>query len=480
MPSHVLLIHQNFVSGRQAGNARAIHMVAEILRRGFHVDVITGYSSYLEEGAEANSDVLTEQEGGLTIVRVETGGGKSSLFHRGRSYLRFLAKAFRCLRTFPKTEVVYATSPPLPQLLLSMAVSCWRGAPMVLEIRDLWPRALVDVGLLRSRLLIKLLEWIEAVAYRYCDHCVPVSPPFVEYLRAMGVRPVDMTVIPSGGDPDYIEADHEESCRWCHQRGLDGKFLVVYCGSFNEHYGIDCIVETAVELAPSRPDIHWVFAGNGRHREKIEQFVSQHESIHYLGQLPRDEIRYLLWSANIAIVSMIPCPHMETVIPGKIMDYLAAGLPILSTADGQTGEIVRAANAGIVCTLESEHIRQAVQQLADMPEADRLALGRQGQRWVSTHMNTAQMADVFADVVEKAACKPYRNRLVRLSLALLGASVDVFLSRSRRAEQSMFGLTGRQSMKSIFQEWLQEDRKLQTTESRIEGQGMPSLLSKHA
>ncbi len=65
----------------------------------------------------------------------------------------------------PAPDVIYASSPPLLPMLSAWLASRLRGAPLVLEIRDLWPASLVELAALRGKPAIAVMSWLERFLY---------------------------------------------------------------------------------------------------------------------------------------------------------------------------------------------------------------------------------------------------------------------------------------------------------------------------
>jgi len=459
MAVRLLYINQNFVNNNQSGNTRPVRILSTFLNRGFKVDVLTGLTGYLDDIRQSSTDTpVIEKDGQLTVHRLAVSCRKSQLHNRSLSYLRFLTKAIQYLPRIKKIDVIYATSPPLPQVILSVLASWWRKVPLIFEIRDIWPAFLVENGLLRSRLLIKAMEWIEAFMYRYADYCIPVSPPFAAYLTELGVPENRITTIPTGGDPVYSQMNPAEGTYWRKEHALNGKFIVIYTGSFHQYYNLELVLRAAEELAESRPDIHWVFAGNGRDRLKIQHAADQYDTIHYLGLIPKKEMYRLYLAADVGLVTLAPLPLMQTVIPGKLFDYLASGTPVLSLVGGQTGAIIKAANAGVVLERpEKQGIIRSILQMADMPDSARREQGTQGQLWVLKHMNSVQMAHKAVEIVQRTLDKRGRfKRLLRILSSGAGAWRDVTAGRSNKALQKLFGPKCPKTIQRSFQEWLEK------------------------
>jgi hypothetical protein len=87
-PRRLLWIHQNFVTSKQVGNSRGIHLIAAMLELGWHVDLVTSELGYLEQGLDNQLGGL-EKEGNLTIHRLPVDKNKSGYNNRAKSYFNF-------------------------------------------------------------------------------------------------------------------------------------------------------------------------------------------------------------------------------------------------------------------------------------------------------------------------------------------------------------------------------------------------------
>lgn len=91
----------------------------------------------------------------------------------------------------PLFELVFITTirifaSTLLQVAFSAALAARHWAPFVLEVRDLWPAFLVELGLVRSRVVVvEGLGLLEAQAYATADQVVAASPAFSPYLARL-------------------------------------------------------------------------------------------------------------------------------------------------------------------------------------------------------------------------------------------------------------------------------------------------------
>ena len=121
----------------------------------------------------------------------------TSFVHRILAFCSFMVSSvFAGLRAGP-VDVVIGTSPPIFQLVSAWLIASLKRKPFVLEIRDLWPEFAIDIGVLKSRLLIGLSRWLENFMYARASHIVVNSPAFREYLMEKGIPDPRISVVPN-------------------------------------------------------------------------------------------------------------------------------------------------------------------------------------------------------------------------------------------------------------------------------------------
>jgi glycosyltransferase involved in cell wall biosynthesis len=106
-------------------------------------------------------------------------------------------------------------------------------------------------------------------------------------------------------------------------------------------------LELVVELARLRPQ--WSFAfvgpvGPGDPRTNVDPLRSE-PNIHLLGHRPYEQLPEVLRGADAAIVPYLLDGEMRSVFPMKTYEYLAAGLPVVSTPLETLGEVPDIAKA---------------------------------------------------------------------------------------------------------------------------------------
>lgn len=369
----LLWLHQNLVTGSQAGNGRAGYTLAALLEAGWTVDLVAADHTYLGERIDEPAE---QREGGLSLYRVPI-----STRNKGLAYGTFAARALALARRLPRPDLLFLSTPPLPGAAPALAWARRLRVPVLAEVRDLWPGFLLEGGLLRPGWGARSLEALEVAVVHGADRVVSVSPGFRPYLEALGAS-VEVAV--TGCDPRFGLPSTAGA----------GRRRVVYTGSLNEAYGTDLLLD----LVERRDDVDWVIAGAGRGRARVEDAARRLSQLTWLGALPRQRIPAVLAEAHAAVNLHASWPLLGTTITGKLFDYLAAGIGVLDLTGGQMRRIVERSGAGVSAPRDVSAASAALDRLLSDSEA-----GPRGQRFGLTHLNAWTEARRIADVARKAA-----------------------------------------------------------------------------
>ena len=166
-----------------------------------------------------------------------------------------LSASIRAILSRPKADVVIATSPPPTVGIPGMLAARFLGAPLVFDVRDIWPEAIAASGRLQSGTLIRFLESIERAIYRNASAVTVVTEGKRVRLIEKGVAEEKIAVIPNGVDLSRFEQLTVNREELLTTHGLDPTaFIVLYAGIFNPAQGLDVLLDASAasqgEVAP--------------------------------------------------------------------------------------------------------------------------------------------------------------------------------------------------------------------------------------
>jgi colanic acid biosynthesis glycosyl transferase WcaI len=389
----ILVVSQFFAPEMGAPAARFHDFGRLLLARGHRVAVLTGLpnspSGVVPPDYRGRFSVR-ETIDGITVLRGWIfASPRLSKATKAAGFASFAASAsLQALVRRVRADVVVATSPPptvgVPGALLARRL----GAPLVLDVRDIWPEAIAASGRLRSGALIRVLERLERALYATAAAITVVTDGKRERLIEKGVAPDKIEVIPNGVDLRRFEGLEPMAPPAWRALGLDpDRFTVLYAGIMNPPQGLDVLLDAAARLRADAPGLgerlQVALVGAGSERARLEARVRAEDLgalVRFVPEQPREAIPGLLRTADAVAVTLRPRRDAHTV-PSKLYEAMASGRPVLVSADGAPAAILREAKAGLATpAADAGALAGAIRSLLEHPEDGR-TLGEQGRRY---------------------------------------------------------------------------------------------------
>ncbi|WP_410812008.1 glycosyltransferase family 4 protein [Micromonospora sp. 067-2] len=286
----------------------------------------------------------------------------------------------------PRPDVVYASSPHLLAGLSGWVVASLRRTPFVLEVRDLWPRVLVDMGTLsETSVAYRTLERLAQFLYRRSDRIVIMAPGVRTAIERTGIPAEKIVFIPNAADPDDFVpgADRDELRR---RYGFTRR-TAVYAGAHGPANGLDLLLAAARAV----PEIDVVLVGSGVEKPRLQTAALGVANVRFLDPVPKTEIPDLLHAADVGVHVLADVDMFRSgVSPNKVFDYMAAGLPIVTNSPGTVGDLVLGADSGYV-TLPG-HLAHGLGQTVQASPDELAKMGAAGRRWIRDNQSRTAMA----------------------------------------------------------------------------------------
>jgi glycosyltransferase involved in cell wall biosynthesis len=326
----VCVINEYFHPDNTGGTGTVLSELARTLTDRYSdvtIDVITSRNLY-----RGNHELEPSEDwNGIKITRIATPKPNGlSMKARLAANLHFSARSLGILLSRPKWDVVLiGTAPPT----VTVAADWYRkirGVPYVYIVYDLEPDRAVVTNLLPSvHPAVKMLRRYQKRWLHNAHSVVVLGRCMRDYVSKQYDLPQSkLKVIPIGADPEaIIPGSHDTKFRRTH--GIHGK-VVLYSGNFGRYHDFDTILDAAVDLQTSQPDITFVLVGDGAQREHIEQRVREQalSNVRLFPFVPEKDYNDLLASADISLVTLEP--GMEGLcVPSKFYSILASGRPTI-------------------------------------------------------------------------------------------------------------------------------------------------------
>jgi len=324
---------------------------------------------------------------------------------RIRNYASFCISAAVAGLGLAKPDVIIATSPQLLCALAGWWIARWKRVPFVFEVRDLWPESLAAVGAGgEGSLLHRALATIAGFLYKRADRIVVVTPAFKEHLiRNWRVPEEKIAVVENGVETDLFRPDATASSEVRNRFSLEGRLLICYVGTMGMAHGMGTLIAAAEELQTALPDAMFLLIGEGAEKQTIIELAAARRltNVRILDQQPRERIPAFISASDLCLVLLKRTDLFKTVVPTKLLEYMACARPVIVAVDGQSRQIVEEARAGVFTPPEdSVALAKTIRELAQ-DSARRNQMGTNGRQFIVEKLSRQQTAWNYISVLEE-------------------------------------------------------------------------------
>jgi colanic acid biosynthesis glycosyl transferase WcaI len=406
----ILYVSQYFPPEMGAPAARAAELSHHWARMGHETSVLTGFPNHptgvvpAEWQSRFHRLRCTETVDGVSVERTWLWPLPNRKAHeRIRNYASFCVSAAFSGLDLRKPDVVIATSPQLLCALAGWWIAFWKRVPFVFEVRDLWPESLAAVGAAgEGTLLHRTLKVIAGFLYRHADRIVVVSPAFKDQLiRHWSVPAEKISTVENGVEADLFRCDPAAS-GMRKELKLADRFIVCYIGTIGHAHGLETLVAAAVELQTALPNAIFLLIGEGAERQRIMELAAARglTNVQFLGEQPREKIPVYISAADVGLVLLKKTELFKTVIPTKLLEYMACERPVVVAVDGLARRIVEEAGAGIF--VEPENAEALAKALFDLSKdaGRRRQMGVAGRQYILQNFSRKKTAQDYITVLE--------------------------------------------------------------------------------
>lgn len=311
-----MLLHAYYV--RDPRVQREAHALRDA---GWRVKVIC-----LNEGSEA----VREDVDGVEVIRCNMGRSKvrsklnyvlEYLGFMVRSFFRILAEEFR-----ERHDVVIVHNMP-NALVFSALGPRLRGCPVVLDLHDAAPEVFASLFGLKSPFWRRILSLEEGLAMSFASALITVNRGIEKVFRKRHPK-ADFLLLHNSPSSEHLRpapvSDYDG----------DGVFRIVFHGFIHERYGLQRIIGVLPELASrgvrASLDVH----GDGPYMDSVVALASEldlTDVVSFHGRFQPEKLADCLAGKHLGVALHDKDDLGDLLLPVKILEYVQAGLPVLSS-----------------------------------------------------------------------------------------------------------------------------------------------------
>jgi glycosyltransferase involved in cell wall biosynthesis len=275
---------------------------------------------------------------------------------------RFWMRALRASRTV-RFDVVHAHD--FDTLPLGMTISRLSGRPLIYDAHELYAKMVEnEVGPLSK------LVWLwEKRCARMAEEVITVSDALAAEL-SVG-RTEKARVVATSQDPSVVKGADVQKIK--DKYGLKG-FVVSYLGSLEPGR----FIEEFMSSFKPEDKVTLLIGGSGTLEPQVVKEAQRNPALKFIGTVDADEALRLTWASDL-VLAMMDSSNPNNVVgtPGKIINAMAVGRPMVTTRGLDIAKRVEGAGCGIVIPYSRPAFIEAVLKAAADPKvlAD---MGRKG------------------------------------------------------------------------------------------------------
>lgn len=344
----------------------------DLHERGHSVRVLTGFPNYpsgrLTEGYRQRWR-QREQDGAIPVLRVPlfTDHSQSAL-RRLVNYASFALSASSAQRYARGADVIYIYATPMTAAFAAWLWRITNGAPYVVHVQDLWPDSVVGSSIVGASRATKAIPavlgpWLRSV-YRRAGAVVGIAPTMIATLIERGAPAARTHLVYNWAERAERRRTPSESSRELTR--------IVYAGNVGEMQDLETAVHAASAAADAGVELRIV--GDGVARPGLRKLVStlQARNIVFQDPVPRDQMAEVYERSDFALVSLKDLPVFRGTIPSKFQAVLAAGLPVITTVQGDVRSFVETNGVGLTANAQDvQSLEAAMRRAAAMGDTER-------------------------------------------------------------------------------------------------------------
>ncbi len=362
----ILIITQYFPPEVAAGANRAYEHAKRWVNLGSEVTVVTCFPNYPTGTIPEKYKGLKyyeEEIDGIRVIRTFTyATPNKGFFRRILSYFSFMfSSVIQSYKKVGKQDVIIASSPPYTVGISGMVLGKLKKIPFVFEVRDLWPESIIQLGQVKNKILINILEYIELMMYRNASLIVGISDPFVDFISVKGIEKEKIKIIKNGVNLDLFQPK-EVNTKLKNSLGLESKFVISYFGTFGLAQGLESIIRTA-DILKNNSEIHFLLIGDGADRDKLLALKNEFEisNVTILKPIPKAELVDYYSISDVMLVPLRNLSLFNSALPSKMFEIMAMGKPIIHTVDGEARKLLEREGAGKF--VEAENFKKLASEI---------------------------------------------------------------------------------------------------------------------
>lgn len=329
-----------------------------LVERGHDVVYWASTFDHIRKLHRFSADVQVDVAQRYKLVLLHSGGYRRNVsIRRVVDYQVMAFKFMRLARGMPQPDVVLCSLPTLELAAAVVRYARRNNVPVVVDVRDLWPDIFLEVFPQWSRSAARfMLAPMFGLARYACSRAtaiVGMCPAFVDWgvgLAARARTDMDRCFPLAYTSQPPREQELRDAEKFWQQHGVRGReheFTACFFGTMERQVEIDTVIEAARRLRDSGRTFRFVLCGTGRMEPQYRKQAEVCDNVVMPGWVGAPEIWTLMRLSTVGLAPYRSSDSYVVSLPNKPIEYLSAGLPIVSSLKGALEQLLAAEGCGV-------------------------------------------------------------------------------------------------------------------------------------
>ncbi len=345
-----------------------------------------------------------EKMDNLTVYRSWIYVSKSKgIFKRLLNYFSFVFSSLivGTFRLRGKFDLVITESPPLFLGISGYMLAKFKGAKFNLNVSDLWPESAEKLGLVTNKTMLKSATWLEEFLYKKSVFVTGQTQGIVKNIQNRFPHK-QVYWLPNGVDVEMYNNTSVDT-HWRLNNGFkEDDILLLYAGILGHAQGLEVLINASQWVEKEFSNVYFILLGAGPEKEKLQELKNKTgvKNVLFFDPVPKNQMAYIIKSANAAVVPLKKMDLFLGAIPSKIFESLAMEKPIILGVDGEARELfVNQGNCALYFEPENANDLFNVIHTIANKEVDLNYLGKNGRAFVSQKFNRNILAKDYMNFI---------------------------------------------------------------------------------
>lgn len=381
----------------------SLYPMEEMAKRGHSVHAVTGVPNYpmgeIFDGYQ--NKICKETHNGIHITHVPVIPRKQDKIHRLLNYHSYPISAKLFLNRMKEDYDVVFANQSSPVMMVEPAISYARkhGKRVVMYCMDLWPASLCVGGIKQDSRIYKFYYKISKKIYQNVDMLLVTSRKFKEYFINEFDIPADRIIYL----PQYALSDFDN----IPTQNKKGSTDFVFAGNIGTAQNLIVLLKAAriiqeEKITDNGKSIIFHIIGDGQELDNLKEYAKKNNlhNVIFHGRKPSEEMPQYYSLADAMVVTLLPDPLISLTLPAKVQSYMAAGKPIIASADGEIPDVIHESKCGFCAKANDE--QELVKSIAAfINEENRQELGLNAKAYYEKHFSMGIVMDTLEEILKE-------------------------------------------------------------------------------